>query len=179
MTRATLISRLRAFRRADDGNATVEFAIIIPVFLMILMSTVELGLINVRQSQLESALDQTVRGIRLSTGAPTEHDAIRDQVCQLSGFIDNCETSLRLEMVRLDPFNWSGVNPNPDCVNREEDVQPVRSFVSGQSNELMLIRACMKFKPAFSSWGLGGSLGKDADGRVSLFASSAFVQEPR
>ncbi|MEL0436127.1 TadE/TadG family type IV pilus assembly protein [Phycobacter sp. K97] len=173
------ISALRLFRQREDGNATLEFAIIIPAFLMILMSTVELGLVNIRQSQLERALDQTVRGIRLSTGAVAQHDQIRDEVCSRSGFIDNCATSLRLEMVRLDPFNWTGVSAEPDCVNRVEEVQPVRTFTSGQSNQLMLIRACMKFKPIFSDWGLGGSMGKDADGRVSLFAASAFVQEPR
>ncbi|MBE1297139.1 TadE/TadG family type IV pilus assembly protein [Phycobacter azelaicus] len=172
----TAVSR---FRRQDDGGATLEFAIIIPAFLMILMSTVELGLVNIRQSQLERALDQTVREVRLSTGANLQHDTIRDRVCELSGFIDNCATSLRLEMVSQDPFNWTGIDPEPDCVNRIEDVQPVRSFTSGQSNQLMLIRACMKFSPIFSDWGLGGDLGKDADGRASLFAASAFVQEPR
>ena len=170
---------LTRFRRQDDGSATLEFAIIIPAFLMILMSTVELGLVNIRQSLLERALDQTVRELRLSTGEPAQHDAIRDRVCDLSGFIENCATSLRLEMVSQDPFNWTGINPEPDCVSRIEDVQPVRTFTTGQSNELMLIRACMKFRPIFSDWGLGGDLGKDADGRVSLFAASAFVQEPR
>ena len=170
---------IRHFRQREDGNATLEFAIIIPAFLMILMSTVELGLVNIRQSQLERALDQTVRELRLSTGEPAQHDQIRDRVCALSGFIENCATSLRLEMVSQDPFNWTGINPEPDCVSRIEDVQPVRTFTNGQSNELMLIRACMKFRPIFSDWGLGGDLGKDADGRVSLFAASAFVQEPR
>ena len=179
MTRHGPLRALRRFRREEDGNATLEFAILIPAFLMILMSTVELGLINIRQSQLERALDITVRSIRLSTGAVPQHDAIRDQVCEVSGFIDNCSTSLRLEMVQLDPFAWAGVDPEPDCISKVEDVQPVRNFTGGQSNELMLIRACMKFRPMFSDWGLGGDLGKDSDGRVSLFASSAFVQEPR
>ncbi len=173
------VTALRRFRHREDGNATLEFAIIIPAFLMILMSTVELGLVNIRQSQFERALDQTIRGIRLSTGAVPQHDEIRDEVCARSGFIDNCATSLRLEMVRLDPFNWTGVSAEPDCINRIEEVQPVRNFIAGQSNQLMLVRACMKFKPVFSDWGLGASMGKDADGRVSLFAASAFVQEPR
>lgn len=170
---------LRRFRQQQDGNATVEFAIVIPAFIMILMSTVELGLINLRHSQLERALDETVRDIRLTTGSVQDHNGLRDDVCERSGFIDECATSLRLEMVQVDPFNWSPIDPNPDCVNRIEDVQPVRNFVSGQSNELMLIRACMKFNPVFPIWGFGDSLYKDADGRISLIASSAFVQEPR
>lgn len=177
--RLSLRRMLCRFRQQDDGTATIEFAILIPLFLMLLMSTVELGIINLRQSQLERALDVTVRDLRLSTGAVPQHNAIRDRVCTLSGFIDNCDTSLRLEMVRLDPFAWVNVNPSPDCITQIQDVQPVRTFTAGQSNELMLIRACMQFKPLFSNWGLGKSLVKDGDGRVSLFASSAFVQEPK
>lgn len=170
---------LRRFRACEDGNATVEFAIVIPAFIMILMSTVELGLINLRHSQLERALDQTVRDIRLNTGANKSHAQVRDEICDLSGFIENCATSLRLEMVQVDPFNWSPVDPDPDCVNSIEDPKPVRTFEHGKSNELMLVRACMKFNPVFPTWGLGESLYKDGDGRISLIATSAFVQEPR
>ncbi|MBY6068228.1 pilus assembly protein [Leisingera aquaemixtae] len=170
---------LRRFRQREDGNFTVEFVIVLPAFLMVLMSTVELGMINLRHSQLERAVDQTVRDIRLSTGGDMTHDELRDQICTLSGFIDECDTSLRLEMLRLDPFAWTPIDPTPDCIDNAEDVQPVRTFVNGQSNELMFIRACMKFEPIFPTWGLGKDLSKDGDGRVNLIASSAFVQEPR
>ena len=170
---------LRRFRQREDGNSTVEFAVIVPAFMMILMSTVELGMINLRHSQLERALDETVRTIRLGTGGEMQHDGLRDEVCDRSGFIDDCSTSLRLEMVQIDPYNWTDIDPTPDCVNRIEAIQPVRNFVSGQSNELMFIRACMKFNPIFPTWGLGSHLSKDEDGRINLIASSAFVQEPR
>ncbi|MEW2911352.1 TadE family protein [Leisingera sp. JC11] len=170
---------LRRFRLREDGNASLEFALVIPGFLLILMSTIELGMINLRHSQLERALDQTVRDIRLNTGVDMQHDALRNTICERSGFIQECSTSLRLEMVRLDPFNMASIDQTPDCLNLVEEVQPVRSFENGQSNELMFVRACMKFDPLFPTWGLGKNLHKDADGRVQLIASSAFVQEPR
>jgi hypothetical protein len=176
---ARMLQPIRKFRACEDGNATVEFAIVIPLFLMVLMSTVELGLITIKQTMLERALDQTVRDLRLGTGADQQHDDIRDTICARSGFIDNCDTSLRLEMVQVDPFNWTNIDASPDCVDAVEEVLPVITFTSGQSNELMFIRACMKFNPIFPQWGLGDSLSKDANGRVSLYAQSAFVQEPR
>ena len=44
----------------------------------------------------------------------------------------------------------------------------------------MLIRACMRFRPMISAWGLGEDLVEDdPEGLVSLIAVSAFVQEPR
>lgn len=171
--------KLRRFRLREDGNASVEFAVFLPVLLMMLMSTVELGMITLRHSQLERALDQTVRGIRLNTGNKPQHHAIRDEICERSGFIDNCATSLRLEMIRLDPFNWTPVDTEPKCITRIEDVLDDHPLLDGRSNELMLIRACMKFSPILPTWGLGESLLKDEDGRISLLAVSAFVQEPR
>ncbi|ATG34950.1 MULTISPECIES: TadE/TadG family type IV pilus assembly protein [Phaeobacter] len=178
-TASRLRRALRLFRKREDGNATVEFAIVIPAFLFLLMNTVELGMITIQQSMLERALDQTVRGLRLSTGVPKQHNEIRDEVCRRSGFIRNCGTSLRLEMVQVDPYAWTPVDPVPDCINRVEDVQPVRNFVTGDSNELMFIRACMAMKPVFPHWGLADDMDNDADGRIRLYATSAFVQEPR
>ena len=178
MRRNKLLAALARYRKGEEGNATIEFVILVPLMLMMLVSTVELGMINLRQSQLERALDITVREIRLSTGAAPQHDEIRDKICNYSGFIDDCATSLRLEMLQRDPFAWAAVDPEPDCINLIEDVQPVRTFTSGASNELMLIRACMKYRPFISTWGLGDALDKDDDGRDSLYAASAFVQEP-
>ncbi|MFS4582548.1 TadE/TadG family type IV pilus assembly protein [Phaeobacter sp. C3_T13_0] len=177
---ATRIRRaIRLFRKHEDGNATVEFALVIPAFLFLLMNTVELGMITIQQSMLERALDQTVRGLRLSTGTPKQHNEIRNEVCSRSAFIRNCGTSLRLEMVQVDPYAWTAVDPEPDCINRVEDVQPVRNFVTGDSNELMFIRACMAMQPVFPHWGLADDMDNDADGRIRLYATSAFVQEPR
>ena len=174
-----IFQSIRRFREAEDGNSSIEFAIVIPAFMMILLSTVEMGLITIRQTMLERAMDLTVRDLRLGTGANPQHNEIRDSICERAGFIDSCATSLRLEMVQVDPFNWTAVDATPDCITSVEEVQPVRSFTNGQSNELMFLRACMKFEPMFPHWGLGENLDKDANGRVSLYASSAFVQEPR
>ena len=78
--------------------------------LMVLFAAVELGMINYRQIMLDRAMDMTVRDIRLGTGGDMQHDDIRDTICARSGFIKmaECNVSLKLEMVRLDPFNWGG-----------------------------------------------------------------------
>lgn len=181
MIRSALSRALRRFRRDSEATVTIEFVLLIPLYFAILISTVELGLVNLRHSQLERALDIAVREIRLNTGAVDDHDTMRDLICDLSGLIKNCETSLRLEMIQLDPFAWTAVDPEPDCISDPEEINSPRGFnQNGDSNELMLIRACMRFEPIFSNWGLGEDLA-DADdfGLVSLVATSAFVQEPR
>jgi hypothetical protein len=169
----------RSFRRSEDGSATVEFVILfVPMFTM-LMSAVEVGMIQVHHSMLERAVDMTVRDIRLGTGSAPQHDDIKDIVCTRAGFIDNCSENLRLEMVILDPRNWAGVSAEADCTDRSEEVEPVRSFSNGMDNELMFIRACAKFDPVFPNFGLGQNMIKDGAGSYALIAASAFVQEPR
>ncbi len=174
-----LFQKLRVFGRREDGNATVEFVILFPMLMLLLVMTIELGLIQVRSMFLERALDMTVRELRLSTGVVKQHNDIRDAVCARSYFVQDCDTELRIEMIQMDPYNWTAINHSPDCIDNAELVSPVRTFENGMSNELMFIRACIKFDPLFPIIGLGESLPKDASGRIQLHTSSAFVQEPR
>ena len=170
---------LRRFRRSQTGAATVEFVLIFPAVMTIMFSGIELGMVTLKQAMLEHAMDVTVRDIRLGTGQTMTHDDIRDLLCARSAVISDCQNTLRLEMIRLDPRSWDGTLAAPDCINRAEQIAPVRSFVNGQENELMLMRACAKFDPIFPSSGLGKQLSDTADGGYALIAVSVFVQEPR
>jgi hypothetical protein len=169
----------RSFRDAESGNATVEFAITFPAMLLILLSGFELAFVNLNQAMLERAVDITVRDIRLGTGTAPQHDEIKNSICTRAGFIRNCSENLRLEMVQLDPRAWAAVSETADCTDQSQEVAPVRSFVNGQSNELMFLRACVKIDPVFPTSGLGKNMVKDGAGQYALFASTAFVQEPR
>ncbi len=169
---------LRRFGRSESGSATIEFAITFPAMLFFLLSGVELGMITLNQAMLERSIDMTVRDIRLGTGAAPQHDEIKDTICERAGFIEDCADNMRLEMIQVDPYNWNGLSGDPDCIDRSEDVAPVRSFVNGQSNELMILRACVKIAPMFPTVGLGATIGKDGAGNYALYATAAFVQEP-
>lgn len=182
MTRRTL-PRLRAraarFLRAEDGSPTVEFALCAPVMVMLVVSGFEISQISMNHMLLERALDMTVRDIRLGTGAAPQHDQIKAAICKRAAFLSDCENSLRLEMVRLDPRNWSGIETTADCTDKSDNVTPVRNFTVGQDNDLMILRACAKQAPFFPTTGLGASLKKDGNGDYALVSTSVFVQEPR
>jgi len=170
---------LKRFSRSEDGHATIEFAITFPAMLFLLLSGVELGMVTLNHSMLERATDMTVREIRLGTGTAPQHDEIKDLICERAGFIDNCGTNLRLEMIQVDPRNWAEINPDADCTDQSEEVAPVREFVNGQENELMVLRVCAKIDPVFPTTGLGKNFIKDGAGQYSLVSTSAFVQEPK
>jgi len=171
--------KLSRFSRSENGSSTIEFAITFPSVIFLMLSGIELGFVNLHHSMLERAMDLTVREIRLGTGAAPQHDEIKDRICARAGFIEECGNNLKLEMVQVDPRNWAGISANPDCTDKSEDVNPVRNFVNGLDNELMILRACAKIDPVFPTTGLGSNMQKDDFGQYSLVATSVFVQEPR
>ncbi|MGV6847699.1 MAG: TadE/TadG family type IV pilus assembly protein [Marinibacterium sp.] len=170
---------LGAFRRSECGSATIEFAITVPAMLLMLASSVDLGFVSLRHGMLERAMDQVVRDIRLGTGSAPQHDEIKTQICNRVGFISDCDNSIRLEMIQIDPNNWVAPPTDTDCVDKSEAVSPVRNFVNGASNQLMLLRVCAKVEPIFGNWGLGKDMVKDGAGEYALVSSTAFVQEPQ
>ncbi|WP_170327377.1 TadE/TadG family type IV pilus assembly protein [Ruegeria arenilitoris] len=172
-----LISALNKLHRQEDGSVTVEFAIVFPAILFLILSGVELGLVTLKHAQLERAVDLTVRDIRLNTGIDPQHDDIKSLICSRAGFIGNCEANLRLEMIRQDPFSSISVPATPDCTDLSEVARPVRTFQNGLENELMVLRACAKISPVFPTSAMGKALVND-EGQYALTATTVFVQEP-
>ena len=175
---ARLISRLNRLRRDERGSATVEFAIIAPFFIMFIAFAIELGMLSLRAAMLERGLDIAVREVRLGTGTAPDHDEIKQIICDNAPVIAECDTSLRLEMIPTDLRNFAALDTTPDCTDAEEPSKPVRNFIAGGQNQLMLLRACLKYSPMFPDQMLGDALTKDASGDVALTTVSAFVQEP-
>ncbi|SDN42361.1 TadE-like protein [Lutimaribacter pacificus] len=171
--------RLARFHRDEGGNSTIEFVIWFPLFIFLLLAAVEISIISVRQTTLERAMDMTVRDIRLGTGTAPQHNDIKNLICDRAAMVPDCRNNLRLEMVQVDPKNFVPLPEVPDCTDQSEEVRPVRAFSHGMDNQLMILRACAKFKPFFPLTGVGKELSKDNAGYAAVTATTAFVQEPR
>jgi len=169
---------LRRFLRDSDGVATVEFVLVFPIFLSFLLMSIELGFVTMRYALIERGLDMTVREIRLGTGADWQHDDIKDSVCENALFVANCKTALRLEMRPRSIRDYTSLGDEVDCTDRAEESNPV-SFQTGGENQLMVLRACYKYRPLFPAALLGSTLKKDDSGDASIIAMTAFVQEPK
>jgi len=173
-----IADRLSRFRRGDSGNASVEFVIIFPVFMMLLLFSIELSVITLRHAMLERGLDLTVRQIRLGYATPPNHPTIKGMVCDFSKLGGNCDTNLRLEMKPVDIRAYTGLDQTADCTDAAQPTKPVRQFAPGQRNQLMLLRACLKYDPMMPRAALGSVLKKDGNGQAAVVSMSAFVQEP-
>lgn len=166
------------FARDQRGSAVVPFALWTPVFLMLILSSVELGTVTIRSTLLERAMDKTVRDVRLGTAGITTHAGLKQAICDQAAVLPNCTDTLQLEMIRLDMRAWSQPPAAADCVDTSEPVTPQRTFQNGGGGEMMFLRACYKYRPITPAGTLSSSLAKDAQGFTALIASSAFVTEP-
>ena len=175
---APFISRVRDFLKDERGTATVEFVLVIPVYLAMLAMSIELGFVTLRNTLLERGLDIAVREVRLGTGSAPEHDEIKSLVCENALMIRDCEANLQLEMRPVDIRNFGAMDTTADCTDAAEPSKPVREFTAGQQNELMLLRACLKFDPLFPNRVFGQALTTDASGQAAVVSMTAFVQEP-
>lgn len=169
---------LRRFRREDDGNMTIEFVVFVPLVLTIFISSLEMGIFSMRQMFLDRAVDVAVRNVRLNTGNNITHADLRTMICDYSGFLHNCETELNISLNPVDVRNFGGPTGQPsDCVNTYPEISPLRNFVLGGDNQLMLIVACFKFTPVFATTGLGYAFDSSTH-ESRMYAFSGFVQEP-
>lgn len=170
---------LRRFRKEEKGAAIlIEFCVFVPLLFGAFLMAAEMGIYSMRQMFLDRGLDLSVRYVRLNTNVPLTHRQLKDMVCDYAGFIEDCDTTLRLEMTPVNPRQFAAFNQQADCIDLSDDVQPVRGFTLGQQQELMMLRACVKFRPLFPSSGLGYAMEKDGSGRAKMISSAAFVQEP-
>ena len=178
-----MMTRLQSFatrfRKDEDGNSTVEFAVYFTAIFLLLAASVEIAYINLRHAMLERGVDLATRDIRLSTGDIPTYETTRAMICSKAAILDDCEANLRLEMVQVSPRDLSGAPTDADCQNGEDDPRPVRNYTPGQDNDLMLMRACLMYKPMLPTTSLGKQLNKDEHGYAQLIVTAAFVQEPR
>jgi Flp pilus assembly protein TadG len=175
-----ILSRLK---RDESGSPTVEFVLVFPVYISLLLISVELSFITMRHALLERGLDIAVREIRLSTLRTPDYQTIKRMVCDNALFIDNCNTNLRLEMKRTNIRSYTEMGTPVLCENAasptsQDDLD--NNFANnGLPNELMQIRACYRYSPMVPQGILANALTVDpVSGQASIVSTSAFVQEP-
>ncbi|WP_353472865.1 pilus assembly protein [Salipiger sp. H15] len=169
---------LRRFGRDEEGSMIVPFALWTPVFIGLMIASVEAGVGTMRQTALDRALDETVREVKIGTGTLYTADMLKAMICDRAPILGSCVETLQLEMVGLDMRDWVAPATSVDCVDTNLSVTPMRNFVNGREHETMFLRACYKYRPISPGGALAGSMYKDDEGFTALVATSAFVHEP-
>lgn len=173
----------RRWRDDESGVSTIEFAIVSPLFFMLLLMGTEAGVLMTRQVLMDRATDIAVRDLRLGrldADTPQErHALIRDRICENAIMVADCQTNLLLDLQPISTDVWDFPATPAACYDRVNNAAPLTTVMPGGANTLMMIRACVVIDPLFptSRWGL--NLPLDASGGYQMFALTSFVNEPR
>lgn len=178
----TALSRLtarlgRALRR-EDGTASIEVVLALPIVFSLFLMGFEASILMTRQMLLEHALDKSMRGVRLGQYPGLTHDRFKKIVCSQAHLFPDCENVLRIELTPVSRITWDLPEDGVTCVDRGAPIQPLTNFAQGPQNTLMVVRACVVVDPFFPGIGLGLRLHEDPQDGYALVARSAFVNEP-
>lgn len=164
--------------RREDGTASMEFVIVVPVILTIFMSSFECGLLMTREILLERSVDMTMREVRLGHYINVTNVLLKKEICSRTLIFPNCETNIKVQLDRIDTTTWSVPTTHVPCVNNNTPAEPVTKPNTGQENDMMLVRVCVSLPAVFPGMGLALSMTTDNLGNYTLEAASAFVVEP-
>jgi Flp pilus assembly protein TadG len=185
-----LSQRMRA--DAEKGVAAIEFAMVAPVFFMILMATIETGVIFFAHTTLQNALNDAARLVRTGQTAcysldsnnkcqAMTEDEFRAKVCSESGaLLKNCgkdgngDSDLQFD-VNAYPAGFTGVT-NSSPLDANKDLPPLTTFNVGNACDVVLVRAFYKW-PIFTP-GLSTLLGNMHGQYHLLSTAAAFRNEP-
>jgi hypothetical protein len=170
---------LRRFGRREDGGATVELVIALPVMMLIFLAAFESGLYMTRQIMLERAVDLTIRELRLGRlNDDLTHDRLKSEICDRAQFLRDCDSTIRIELRPVSTTTWDLPTTPTTCFDRDEEVNPSLTPNPGVENELMLVRVCVIQDALFPGADIARSIVRDTQGGYALVSVGAFVNEP-
>lgn len=170
----------RRFRRDARGVAAIEFALLGPIQLAILLSMLEMSFVGIRIILMENAITNVSKMIYTgaAAGGSVTRDDLKDHICgQLGPFGWDCLENLTLEVDTVDSLS-GGPASDATCRDKTLDIDPVVSFNAGTRNQTMMVRACLTTDVIIPGMGLGLSLSKTSTDRYQIVASTVFVNEP-
>lgn len=189
-------SQINRFQRDEDGAPTMEFIILFPLFFLLTVWVIEMGLVTLRWASFERSVDLALRELKVG-GLKTEideaqdgdvnssqaHDLIKAAVCDTIFFFPDCTAEIVVEMDALastEPIPAS----NKLCVDKSEDIDVETTILTGTKgaenvDEIVYIRACIIGKTIFvpDSF-LALPITRVAGGGYQLSSNSAYINEP-
>lgn len=134
-----MAARLRHDSRA--GSAAIEFAMIAPVFFVLLMGTIEVGIMFFAQFTLQNAVDDEARQIRTGQVAASSvtQQEFRQAVCDKITPILGCDANLQIDVESYPSFGTANFT-SPMTSSNTLDPN-LNNFDPGTVCSVVLVRA--------------------------------------
>jgi Flp pilus assembly protein TadG len=165
----------RSFAGNRSGSAALEFALIAPVFFLLIFSIMEIGIIFFAQSTLQVGADDVARLVRTGQvqGQAMSQTAIRNRVCADVAPLIPCDNNL---MVDVEAFsNFGSVSFSPP-LDQNGNLNTMNAFNAGDACNVVLVRVFYPwtvFTPVLTPF-----LSDMASNKHLLYSASSFRNEP-
>ncbi|MEX2650539.1 MAG: TadE/TadG family type IV pilus assembly protein [Alphaproteobacteria bacterium] len=170
---ATLHPRsIRRFVKASAGVTAVEFAMIAPVFIMILFGTLETSIMYYVATSMEGEVQIAARQVRTGNiqNSADPLAAFRAALCSNLGNLATCG-SLVIDVRTFPDF---GAMDRPPLIDEDGNPQN-ENFEPGGGGDVVLVRIAYRY-PIMTPF-LGQFIGTGG-GHYDLYAAAAFQNEP-
>lgn len=139
---------MRAGRMIEDqaGAAAIEFALVLPLLIAMIIGTVEIGLVGLVSNNLDNSLQAAARTIRVGdAGAPTTASEFESKVCsRMFESQASCRGRLAISVRRFADFaHAQAAAADP----------PAGQFDRGAAGDIILVKATYQwpfFVPFFT-----------------------------
>ena len=133
---------IKSFSKSEDGTTLIEFALLAPVFFMLIMGLVEFVLYQYKAYTLNYVVYEAARN--LQTGEVQTADdmqaAFEEEVCAHAGVLMDCE-AIKYDVRAFDELDEVTYPP----VEFDEDGNPTNFvFEPGGPNEYSVVRATIE-----------------------------------
>ena len=172
-------------RRSQDGVAALEFAIVAPVFLLLVLGLFDLGQMLYGRVQLDGIVENAARSSSLETADTSAADA------KVAREVTRVLPGAKIEGTRLSyydfadvgrPEKWNDANGNGTCDNGESYVDENRNSGwdsdigrddNGGAGDVVLYEVTVKYKPLVKV-----PLMTDAQGERTLTSTTVKKNQP-
>lgn len=177
-SRPSFIKGLLANR---SGAAALEFAMVGPIFIAIILSIIELGLNMTKIAMLDYAVSNASKFIytgAVQDGTPTQSE-IADFICNKAVVFTNCRNNIAVELTPITAFSAPPTNDAP-CLDSDADpaLAPTVAYSTGNGSQIMFIRVCITTDILTPGLGAGLYMKKASTNRTQIVSSIAFMNEP-
>jgi Flp pilus assembly protein TadG len=169
----------RRFAKCRSGSSAVEFALVAPIFLALTFSIIEAGYFFFVSSAVEAANAKAARLIRTgqAQAGSISREAFFEEICDTVELFGDCNERLTVDVARFATFAALAADiAAPVCRDADTDAVDAIPYQTGGAREIVRVRVCYLHK-SFNP-GLGLNLDRAADGRVKMFSTSIFRNEP-
>ena len=185
-----MMRRVASLRRDSEGAAVVEFALVAPVFLLMLLGTVNIGQMIYGKAILNGAVERAARSSSLETADTSVADAM------VSNAIKPILPGATVAVTRKSYYDFADVaraerftdtSGNGTCDNGEPYVDENRSGAweadigqagNGSAGDVVLYTVTVTYKPLFSMKFLNNAGATNKLTAVGVRKNQPFANQP-